>query len=1012
MTAPPRQNARRLSVVQIASHDVVGGAAKVSWMLKQGLAQRGCKTTMFVGEKISNDPGVKVIKNPACDNNDCYKKQGYLYYDIRSSFALGLQKEFLEADVIHYHNLHGNYFNPFALPKLTNIKPSLWTLHDMQAVTGHCACTLDCPKWQTGCGNCPDLSVYPAVTADRTAEMWLHKKRIYDESDFELVVPSQWLKSMIEKSILAEKKIHLIHNGVDHHIFRPLDKSQCRKKFNIPQNAVVLAFSANGGLRNKLKGGDFLLATYQHLVSKYENLFFICIGGQSAGTLAGRFLQIPFMSDENLVAQLYSAVDVFVFPTLSDNCPLVVLEFMGCAIPIVSFGVGGVPELVENGKTGFIAPSKNAQELIRLTEHLVLNEAKRREFSRAALEKFNKMFTLDRMLDGYVSLYEKLIEQNRSKNYVPPADKAAFTSLTDNKNDGYLVSAIVSAYNSEKFIRGCLDDLENQTIADKLEIIVVNSGSQQNEESVVREYQQKYNNIVYLKTEQREGIYSAWNRAVKIARGQFITNANTDDRHSKDALEIMADTLLKNPDVALVYGDQICTDTPNGTFENHHPVEMARRADYSRERLLFGCCVGSQPMWRKSLHNELGYFDETLTCAADWDFWLRISSKYKLKHIPEFLGLYYHNPDGIEHGRKIHSLYERYIVGKRYGNPYISVIPRYQSSDNPLVSVIMPAYNASAYIAESIESVLIQNYGNFELIIVDDGSTDNTAEIIAAFNDPKIRYFYQANNGASSARNFAIRQARGQYLVLLDADDMITPDFIARHLQEFEKNTNADLIYSDYCFIDDNSRPIRIVKRPEYTDEKLLIRDLFRCGFPIVQFNHTCLRKSVFDRIGFYEEKLVIAEDYDMIRRFLKCGLKLRHIGQVLYLRRITTGSLSRSFTPEKANCHFEVVRRFTETFSPEELFPDIDWSSIAPDIRPLHAKCMAAVTCLSIGQAYVRNNVPLFAATAFELACSQLDDCLKADPQNWQVKQLLQKCRSARSTYSETPQQNVALAT
>jgi glycosyltransferase involved in cell wall biosynthesis len=324
----------------------------------------------------------------------------------------------------------------------------------------------------------------------------------------------------------------------------------------------------------------------------------------------------------------------------------------------------------------------------------------------------------------------------------------------------------------------------------------------------------------------------------------------------------------------------------------------------------------------------------------------------------------------------------------------------------------MPAYNASAYIAESIESVLIQNYGNFELIIVDDGSTDNTAEIIAAFNDPKIRYFYQANSGASSARNFAIKQARGQYLVLLDADDMITPDFIARHLQEFEKNTNADLIYSDYCFIDDNSRPIRIVKRPEYTDEKLLIRDLFRCGFPIVQFNHTCLRKSVFDRIGFYEEKLVIAEDYDMIRRFLKCGLKLRHIGQVLYLRRITTGSLSRSFTPEKANCHFEVVRRFTETFSPEELFPDIDWSSIAPDVRPLHAKCMAAVTCLSIGQAYVRNNVPLFAATAFELACSQLDDCLKADPQNWQVRQLLQKCRSARSTYSETPQQNVALAT
>jgi glycosyltransferase involved in cell wall biosynthesis/ADP-heptose:LPS heptosyltransferase/predicted O-methyltransferase YrrM len=163
----------------------------------------------------------------------------------------------------------------------------------------------------------------------------------------------------------------------------------------------------------------------------------------------------------------------------------------------------------------------------------------------------------------------------------------------------YLVSAIVSTYNSEEFLRGCLDDLEQQTIADKLEIIVVNSGSMENEEAIVREYRQKYNNIVYIKTEQREGIYAAWNRAVRIAQGTFVTNANTDDRHRNDALEIMAKTLQENPVISLVYGDQICTDTPNGTFDSHHITEMAKRPEYSQGRLLFGCCVGSQPMWRK-----------------------------------------------------------------------------------------------------------------------------------------------------------------------------------------------------------------------------------------------------------------------------------------------------------------------------------------------------------------------------------------------------------------------------
>lgn len=574
----------------------------------------------------------------------------------------------------------------------------------------------------------------------------------------------------------------------------------------------------------------------------------------------------------------------------------------------------------------------------------------------------------------------------------------------------YLVSAIVSTYNSEKFLRGCLDDLEQQTIADELEIVVVNSGSRQNEEAIVREYQQKYNNIVYIKTEQREGIYAAWNRAVKVAQGTFITNANTDDRHRKDALEIMAETLLANPDAALVYGDQICTDTPNGTFANHHAIEMAKRAEYSHERLLFGCCVGSQPMWRKSLHNELGYFDDTLTCAGDWDFWLRISisSRYKFKHIPEFLGIYYYNENGIEHGRKIHSLYERYIVGKRYGNPYISVIPLYTSKDNPLVSVIMPAYNAAKHIAETIESVLIQNYRNFELIIVDDGSTDNTKDIIASFKDDKIKYFYKDNGGPSGSRNLAIKKAEGQYIMPLDADDMMTPDFISKHLAEFEKHPNADLVYCDVLLIDDNSTPIRTMNKPEYQDRRHLIRDLLRAGHPIVPFR-LGIRRSVFDRIGFYDENLLIAEDYDMMRRFVKAGLKAQHLSEPLHLRRMHADSLSGNQSAQKAKFHFGVIKRFIDTFTYDELFPDVAWDEISPQMRQLHAKCLAAETYLAIGQDYVKTNAIEYSRTAFDQACSELNDCVTMDPENQGLRQLLQKSKLIRARYTDAPQQVVS---
>jgi glycosyltransferase involved in cell wall biosynthesis/SAM-dependent methyltransferase len=572
----------------------------------------------------------------------------------------------------------------------------------------------------------------------------------------------------------------------------------------------------------------------------------------------------------------------------------------------------------------------------------------------------------------------------------------------------YLVSAIVSTYNAEKHIRGCLEDLENQTIADKLEIIVVNSGSQENEEAIIREYQQKYNNIVYIKTEQREGIYTAWNRAVNCARGTFLTNANTDDRHRQDALEIMSNTLFENPDIALVYGDQICTDTPNATFAKHHAVEMAKRPDYSRERLLFGCCVGSQPMWRKSLHNEFGYFDDSLTCAGDWDFWLRISDKCKFKHIPEFLGLYYHNQEGIEHGRKIHSLYERYLVGRRYGNPYISVIPLYKSEDNPLISVIMPAYNSAEHIAEAIESVLIQNYRNFELIVVDDGSTDGTKDVIAGFKDDKIQYFYKENAGPASARNLAIKKSKGVFIIFLDTDDMITPDFIAKHLQEFEKNPEMDLVYCDDCLIDENDKPIRVIKRQKYTNRQLLIRDLFRNGFPIIPFR-TCLRRSVFDKIGLFDESLLVGEDYDMIRRFVKHGLKIHHLNGALYLRRIAENSLSRHYSAHKAKCHFNVVRRFTDTFAYDELFPDVEWDKIAPEMRQLHSKCLAAGTYLAIGREYIKTNATEYSKTAFDQVCSELNDCLKIDPENQRLRKLLQKSEIIRARYTLVPQQVVS---
>lgn len=220
----------------------------------------------------------------------------------------------------------------------------------------------------------------------------------------------------------------------------------------------------------------------------------------------------------------------------------------------------------------------------------------------------------------------------------------------DNMQTSPLVSAIVSTYNSAEFIRGCIEDLERQTIADRLEIIVVDSASPQDEGAIIRELQGRYTNIRYLRTEQRETVYAAWNRAIGMARGCYITNANTDDRHRRDAFELMVRVLENAPAVDLVYADVIITRTPHETYEQHTSAGRYSWFEWDRNTLLDnGCFIGPQPMWRRSVHELYGGFDDNYVTSGDYEFWLRISQTSDFRHISQPLGLYLSHPDSIEH---------------------------------------------------------------------------------------------------------------------------------------------------------------------------------------------------------------------------------------------------------------------------------------------------------------------------------------------------------------------------
>ena len=236
------------------------------------------------------------------------------------------------------------------------------------------------------------------------------------------------------------------------------------------------------------------------------------------------------------------------------------------------------------------------------------------------------------------------------------------------KETDIIVSAIVSTYNSESFMDGCLHDLVNQSLYKEgaLEIIVIDACSEENEKEIVERYITYYNNIVYVRAESRETLYASWNRGINLARGRYITNANTDDRHRHDALEKLANYLDDYPDIALTYPGQIDTSVPNETFENTSSKKVLDWPVYSYQELERHCIIGSQPMWRKSMHDLYGPFRDSFRAAGDYEFWLRIGSEETFFRYPEVLGLYYRNPAGIEHGSSI-SKKETIQIWKEYG---------------------------------------------------------------------------------------------------------------------------------------------------------------------------------------------------------------------------------------------------------------------------------------------------------------------------------------------------------
>jgi len=247
-------------------------------------------------------------------------------------------------------------------------------------------------------------------------------------------------------------------------------------------------------------------------------------------------------------------------------------------------------------------------------------------------------------------------------------------------------------------------------------------------------------------------------------------------------------------------------------------------------------------------------------------------------------------------------------------------------SQSPLVTVVMPLYNSAATVKESLESVLSQTYTNLEILVVNDGSTDDGVEICQGYNDLRIRLLHQQNRGLAGARNTGIRQAKGEFLGLLDSDDLWLPTKVERHVAHLQSRPEVGISFSRSGFIDENSRPIGIYQMPRLQG---ITPEIVFCRNPIGNGSAVVIRREVFTAIRFEANLYGEAEDFffdDTFRQSedIECWLRIalqthwriEGIPEALTLYRITDGGLSANLMKQYASWERVLVK--TEASHPE----------------------------------------------------------------------------------------------
>jgi len=414
-------------VLSVCSSDTYGGAARAAYRIHTAVRELGVDSTMFVKEKVTTDPTVLSL-GAFLPDNPVYKawdwgrnkvinqwqhhlwgrypdrEQRYLS-DLRAS-DIGNVFERLDYDVLHLHWINYRFI---PLSKLPRNKPVVWTLHDSWPFTGLCHLPYACRGFTARCGRCPALHSDDAQDYSHT--IWEKKKKIYQDLDLHIVAPSHWMAECARSSsLLGGFDIQVIPNCIDTGQFAPVGRESACQRWGLDPGKKHILFSGMNVQADPNKGYDYLQNALKLLpadVVKDTELVLIGSKNHAVTEVGGlKAINLGFFGKAEDAAAVYSAADVTVVPSLSENLSYTIMESLACGTPVAAFNVGGNGDLITQQVNGYLAREKDERDL---SEGIGWCLSQRKESLSAATRSFVlEHFSPETIARQYLSLYSRI----------------------------------------------------------------------------------------------------------------------------------------------------------------------------------------------------------------------------------------------------------------------------------------------------------------------------------------------------------------------------------------------------------------------------------------------------------------------------------------------------------------------------------------------------------------------------------------------------------------------------